>query len=61
MPAVWSCQVPKLTEPAPLQATHKNGKEAGIEIVDPPSGSKPGDRVYFEGPYESKGCFSLDQ
>ncbi|GJJ15582.1 hypothetical protein Clacol_009860 [Clathrus columnatus] len=35
-----------------LCATHKNGKEAGIEIVDPPKGSKPGDRVYFEGPYE---------
>jgi len=32
-----------------LCATHKDGKEGGIEIVDPPKGSKPGDRVYFEG------------
>ncbi|CUA74400.1 hypothetical protein RSOLAG22IIIB_11195 [Rhizoctonia solani] len=32
-----------------LCATHKDGKEHGIEIVNPPEGSKPGDRVYFEG------------
>lgn len=31
------------------QATSKDGKDAGIELVQPPSGSKPGDRVYFEG------------
>jgi len=32
-----------------LCATSKDGKEAGIELIQPPSGSKPGDRVYFEG------------
>ncbi|CAE6347381.1 unnamed protein product [Rhizoctonia solani] len=32
-----------------LCATHKDGKDHGIEIVHPPEGSKPGDRVYFEG------------
>nr|KAH9891619.1 hypothetical protein C8Q73DRAFT_801198 [Cubamyces lactineus] len=32
-----------------LCATHKDGKEAGIELVQPPAGAKPGDRVYFEG------------
>lgn len=31
------------------QATSKDGKEAGIELIQPPPGSKPGDRVYFEG------------
>lgn len=31
------------------QASHMAGKEAGIEIVQPPQGSKPGDRIYFEG------------
>jgi hypothetical protein len=39
------------------QATAKEGREAGIELVQPPPDSKPGDRIYFEGPeYESKGC-----
>ncbi len=32
-----------------FQATHKDGKDAGIELVQPPAGSKVGDRVYFEG------------
>ncbi|KAI0335930.1 nucleic acid-binding protein [Cubamyces sp. BRFM 1775] len=32
-----------------LCATHKDGKDAGIELVQPPAGAKPGDRVYFEG------------
>jgi len=32
-----------------LCATSKDGKEAGIELIQPPPGSKPGDRVYFEG------------
>jgi aminoacyl tRNA synthase complex-interacting multifunctional protein 1 len=32
------------------QATSKDGKDAGIELIQPPPGSKPGDRVYFEGP-----------
>lgn len=33
-----------------LQATSKDGKEGGLELIDPPPNSKPGDRVYFEGP-----------
>lgn len=36
------------------QATSKDGKEGGIEIIDPPPNAKPGDRVYFEGPFESE-------
>ena len=32
-----------------LQATSKDGKEAGIELIQPPPGSKPGDRIFFEG------------
>jgi len=32
-----------------LCATSKEGKEGGIELIQPPAGSKPGDRVYFEG------------
>ncbi|KAI0061685.1 nucleic acid-binding protein [Artomyces pyxidatus] len=32
-----------------LCATSKDGKEAGIELVQPPPDSKPGDRIYFEG------------
>ena len=32
-----------------IKATHKDGKDAGIELVRPPPGAKPGDRVYFEG------------
>ncbi|KAF9049593.1 nucleic acid-binding protein [Hymenopellis radicata] len=32
-----------------LAATHKDGKDRGIELIQPPPGSKPGDRVYFEG------------
>ena len=31
------------------QATSKDGKEAGVELVEPPLESKPGERVYFEG------------
>ncbi|KAF7982906.1 hypothetical protein HWV62_25172 [Athelia sp. TMB] len=30
-------------------ATSKDGKDAGIELIQPPPGSKPGDRIYFEG------------
>ncbi|PSR74821.1 hypothetical protein PHLCEN_2v9535 [Hermanssonia centrifuga] len=33
-----------------LCATSKDGKEAGIELIQPPLDSKPGDRVFFEGP-----------
>lgn len=32
-----------------VQATHKDGKEHGIEFVEPPAGSVPGTRVYFDG------------
>ncbi|GHJ85364.1 hypothetical protein NliqN6_1766 [Naganishia liquefaciens] len=32
-----------------LCATSAEGKEAGIEFVRPPEGSKPGERIYFEG------------
>ncbi|GAA5857450.1 hypothetical protein JCM8547_009277 [Rhodosporidiobolus lusitaniae] len=32
-----------------LCASSPEGKDAGIEFVDPPAGSVPGDRVYFEG------------
>ena len=32
-----------------LCATSKDGKEAGIEVIDPPPNSKPGERIYFEG------------
>ncbi|KAF8964226.1 hypothetical protein BDZ97DRAFT_1660529 [Flammula alnicola] len=32
-----------------LCATSKEGKEGGIELIQPPAGSKPGDRIYFEG------------
>jgi len=32
-----------------LCASSKDGKEGGIEFVDPPSSAKPGDKVYFEG------------
>ncbi|KAA1470003.1 nucleic acid-binding protein [Dentipellis sp. KUC8613] len=31
-----------------LAATSKDGKEAGIELVQPPANSNPGERVYFE-------------
>ncbi|KAJ7780643.1 hypothetical protein DFH07DRAFT_729399 [Mycena maculata] len=32
-----------------LCATSKDGKDGGIELIQPPANSKPGDRVYFEG------------
>ncbi|KIY46507.1 nucleic acid-binding protein [Fistulina hepatica ATCC 64428] len=32
-----------------LCATSKDGKEGGIELIQPPPGSKSGERVYFEG------------
>lgn len=38
-----------------FQATSKDGKDAGIELIQPPPGSKPGERIYFEGAnFESK-------
>lgn len=37
-----------------LAATSKEGKDGGVELIQPPPGAKPGDRVYFEGPeYEN--------
>ncbi|KAG1906416.1 uncharacterized protein F5891DRAFT_1181828 [Suillus fuscotomentosus] len=37
-----------------LAATSKDGKDGGVELIQPPPGCKPGDRVYFEGPdYEN--------
>ncbi|KAJ8581996.1 nucleic acid-binding protein [Rhizopogon salebrosus TDB-379] len=37
-----------------LAASSKDGKEGGVELIQPPPGSKPGERVYFEGPeYEN--------
>ncbi|KAG1748618.1 hypothetical protein EDB19DRAFT_1893712 [Suillus lakei] len=33
-----------------LAATSKDGKDGGVELIQPPPGSKPGERVYFEGP-----------
>ena len=42
-----------------FQATSKDGKDGGIELVKPPENSKIGDRVYFEGSdYESKKEYS---
>jgi hypothetical protein len=36
------------------KATSKDGKDQGIELIQPPANSKPGERVYFEGAnYES--------
>ncbi|KAK0544716.1 G4 quadruplex nucleic acid binding protein [Tilletia horrida] len=32
-----------------LCATHKDGKDGGVEPVLPPEGSKPGDRIWVEG------------
>jgi len=32
-----------------LAATSKNGKADGVELVEPPLESEPGERVYFEG------------
>lgn len=32
-----------------LCATHKDGKEGGVEPVCPPEGSQPGDKVWVEG------------
>ncbi|KAF8635799.1 hypothetical protein AX15_000006 [Amanita polypyramis BW_CC] len=43
-----------------LCATSKDGKEGGIEILQPPPNSKPGDRVYFEGT-EYEGSTPLTQ
>jgi hypothetical protein len=44
----YDIRVPVYHSPI-FQATSKEGKEGGIEIIQPPANSKPGDRVYFEG------------
>lgn len=36
-----------------LCATSSDGKDGGVEFVNPPEGSAPGDRIYFEG-YEGE-------
>ncbi|KAF5382577.1 hypothetical protein D9615_002783 [Tricholomella constricta] len=36
-----------------LCATAKEGKEGGIELIQPPANAKPGDRVYFDGEFEN--------
>lgn len=36
-----------------LCATSKDGKEGGIELIQPPANAKPGDKVYFEGEFEN--------
>ena len=43
----------------PRQATHKDGKDAGIELVQPPAGSKVGERIYFDG-FEGTRAFYHD-
>ncbi|KAJ7863130.1 hypothetical protein B0H14DRAFT_2739394 [Mycena olivaceomarginata] len=53
--ADWSCNL----KPANMRgvksfamvlcATSKEGKDGGIELIQPPANAKPGDRVYFEG------------
>jgi len=41
-----------------IQATSKEGKNGGIELIQPPPGSQPGDRVYCEGQeFESQYLF----
>ncbi|GAA5982015.1 hypothetical protein JCM10908_004704 [Rhodotorula pacifica] len=41
-----------------LCATSPDGKDSGVEFVDPPAGSQPGDRVYFEG-FQDKTALEL--
>ncbi|GAA5911528.1 Arc1p [Sporobolomyces salmoneus] len=41
-----------------LCATSPDGKDSGVEFVNPPPGSVPGDRVYFEG-FEDKTALEL--
>ncbi|KWU46179.1 nucleic acid-binding protein [Rhodotorula sp. JG-1b] len=41
-----------------LCATSPDGKDGGVEFVDPPAGSQPGDRVYFEG-FQDKTALEL--
>jgi aminoacyl tRNA synthase complex-interacting multifunctional protein 1 len=49
-----SVYIPPINSCGYYKATSKEGKEGGIELIQPPANSKPGDRVYFEGSdYES--------
>ncbi|GAA5836105.1 hypothetical protein JCM3766R1_001967 [Sporobolomyces carnicolor] len=41
-----------------LCATSSDGKDGGVEFVNPPAGSQPGDRVFFEG-FEDKAALDL--
>ncbi|GAA5963069.1 hypothetical protein JCM3765_001757 [Sporobolomyces pararoseus] len=41
-----------------LCATSPDGKDGGVEFVNPPPGSQPGDRVFFEG-FEDKTALEL--
>ncbi|CEQ39154.1 SPOSA6832_00636, partial [Sporobolomyces salmonicolor] len=41
-----------------LCATSSEGKDGGVEFVNPPAGSQPGDRVFFEG-FEDKVALDL--
>ncbi|GAA5854937.1 hypothetical protein JCM5353_008642 [Sporobolomyces roseus] len=41
-----------------LCATSPDGKDGGVEFVNPPAGSQPGDRVFFEG-FEDKTALEL--
>jgi aminoacyl tRNA synthase complex-interacting multifunctional protein 1 len=40
------------------QATSPDGKDGGVEFVNPPPGSQPGDRVFFEG-FQDKTALEL--
>ncbi|KAM0748090.1 nucleic acid-binding protein [Meredithblackwellia eburnea MCA 4105] len=41
-----------------LCATSADGKDGGVEFVDPPAGSLPGERIFFEG-FEDKVAIDL--
>ncbi|PVF97182.1 nucleic acid-binding protein [Serendipita vermifera] len=43
-----------------LCATSKDGKDAGIELVEPPAGSMAGERVFFEGFEDKQPVFQLN-
>lgn len=47
-----------MTNTRALQATSPDGKDGGVEFVNPPPGSQPGDRVFFEG-FEDKTALEL--
>jgi aminoacyl tRNA synthase complex-interacting multifunctional protein 1 len=58
-PALRTRASDRQLSPFTSQATSPDGKDAGIEFVRPPPGSKAGDRIYFEGEkYESRSSSS---